>query len=300
MGRKKGGQTAAADGVKTISFATARHLPGKGFGLIADEALEAGVVILEEKPFLHIEAPLEQRDQVAAQLISKNATFEYQFEGQQSQFVSDGAMVVTRLKTLTSLTDDIRTRLLSLCAEDNRMVPADHPLAMGNDKALTMALRTLKLPQCCEKQTLLQGLEILACCAMQGKFLYEHGCRANHACRPNASWEISEDTDAVLRLRALRRIAAGEEVTISYAPPLHLLHWTSRRQFFWESWGFFCGCQSCISDKAYEGFVEECAATDGSSSGAVAAGVDDHSSGNVHDGPENQHLALRDITYYYV
>ena len=67
--------------------------------------------------------------------------------------------------------------------------------------------------------------------------------RFNHSCNPSALADASGD---MARVRAVRDIAPGEEVTISYVPVgKDLQHRTAALQTF----GFVCGCRRCVRER---------------------------------------------------
>lgn len=66
--------------------------------------------------------------------------------------------------------------------------------------------------------------------------------RCNHSCNPNAAWSWDTST-LTLTLTALRPIAPGEEITISYIP-LSGDH-SMRQQTLREVYGFDCCCEEC-------------------------------------------------------
>ncbi|PLW14490.1 hypothetical protein PCANC_05567 [Puccinia coronata f. sp. avenae] len=68
----------------------------------------------------------------------------------------------------------------------------------------------------------------------------------NHDCRPNVAYRFNNETLQV-EMRALREIAPGEELTISY---IKLVDSRAERQkSLYHSYGFHCGCSQCsISD----------------------------------------------------
>lgn len=65
--------------------------------------------------------------------------------------------------------------------------------------------------------------------------------RFNHDCRPNVAFRVDEKLTH--RTHAVRDIAAGEELTLSYMNPFetHKI----RQQHILGSWGFECTCQHC-------------------------------------------------------
>lgn len=73
--------------------------------------------------------------------------------------------------------------------------------------------------------------------------------RFNHDCRPNVAFRI--DNHLTHHTHAVRDIAAGEELTISYMNPFET--WASRRLHIEKSWGFVCTCKHCsMSQKEIE------------------------------------------------
>ena len=74
--------------------------------------------------------------------------------------------------------------------------------------------------------------------------------RFNHSCQPNLShrWDRKQGT---LVLRAMRDIACGTELTISYREEYlegSGVPCTARRKQLWTDFGFWCACERC----AYE------------------------------------------------
>ena len=67
----------------------------------------------------------------------------------------------------------------------------------------------------------------------------------NHSCRPNAAVSVSDD---LVTLYSLRRIEAGEEITVSYGTSLLWLPLQMRRTQLARVWGFVCKCQRCETD----------------------------------------------------
>ncbi|KAF7535524.1 hypothetical protein G7054_g5285 [Neopestalotiopsis clavispora] len=66
--------------------------------------------------------------------------------------------------------------------------------------------------------------------------------RINHACRPNAANVWSADPTNRRVVWAARDIAAGEEITVTYAP---LLKTRAERQRRLDAYGFVCDCEAC-------------------------------------------------------
>merc|ERR1712137_1323328 len=49
-----------------------------------------------------------------------------------------------------------------------------------------------------------------------GYAIYPYACFFNHSCSPNVSWKIDRQAGALFIAEALRPIAEGEEILISY------------------------------------------------------------------------------------
>mmetsp|Transcript_118725 Transcript_118725/g.335846 ORF Transcript_118725/g.335846 Transcript_118725/m.335846 type:complete len:516 (+) Transcript_118725:127-1674(+) len=75
--------------------------------------------------------------------------------------------------------------------------------------------------------------------------LFAHVACANHSCRPNAA--LRPDVDGKMRFLALRPVAAGDEVTISYVSDDDLLRPTNWRRCRLRAWGFECHCERCVA-----------------------------------------------------
>lgn len=78
----------------------------------------------------------------------------------------------------------------------------------------------------------------------RGQGIYGVGCLFNHSCDPNLNVQYSEVNDETLSVVALRDIAAGEELTISYIDTL--LPFTVRQQQLFEHYLFECRCPRCV------------------------------------------------------
>ncbi|KAL1893548.1 hypothetical protein Sste5346_006378 [Sporothrix stenoceras] len=73
---------------------------------------------------------------------------------------------------------------------------------------------------------------------------YPSAARLNHDCRPNLHYHIHGATQTVV---AVRDIAAGEELSISY---VDLLLPRTERQERLNDWGFECSCSLCRNETA--------------------------------------------------
>jgi len=75
--------------------------------------------------------------------------------------------------------------------------------------------------------------------------LFPSVARINHACRPNAHARFIPAT-LLMEVKALRDIAAGEEISISYGRVD--LKYAERRKLYQEGWNFECGCEMCTAE----------------------------------------------------
>ncbi|CAO2654816.1 Nn.00g115490.m01.CDS01 [Neocucurbitaria sp. VM-36] len=76
--------------------------------------------------------------------------------------------------------------------------------------------------------------------------LFPSVSRINHACRPNAHAKFIPKT-LLMQIQAVRDIAAGEEISISYGK-IDLKH-AERQKLYKEGWNFTCTCDACTSTK---------------------------------------------------
>jgi len=79
---------------------------------------------------------------------------------------------------------------------------------------------------------------------LKGTALYPRAAMTNHSCQPNVETSFDWGTGAQLALVAIRPIAAGEEVLLSYVDET----WPGelrRRKLLWD-YGFLCTCPACV------------------------------------------------------
>ena len=75
----------------------------------------------------------------------------------------------------------------------------------------------------------------------------------NHSCNPNVRSVSSGHAKAVLKVKALRNIAAGEEICIDYfgfgsrAAEAHAFSAEQRREILQQTYFFECQCPACQS-----------------------------------------------------
>lgn len=85
----------------------------------------------------------------------------------------------------------------------------------------------------------------------KGAAVFEIASRFNHSCVPNACFAWNEKL-GVETVYAIKDIAAGEEITLSYVDPLYDV---SARM--WELWhyGFECDCPACGDTRVQGSFA---------------------------------------------
>lgn len=77
-----------------------------------------------------------------------------------------------------------------------------------------------------------------------GTAVYLHGSAFNHSCRPTAEFY---NVGTSLRVRSVRPIGSGEEVTVSYVPLTHSL--ADRRRSLANQYKFTCACERCQEEE---------------------------------------------------
>ena len=71
-------------------------------------------------------------------------------------------------------------------------------------------------------------------------------CRINHSCCPSAVWSWLESKEKTKEVRALRDLAAGEEVTTNYIDSYDTVTASkAERLVGLQHWDFVCGCEVC-------------------------------------------------------
>jgi len=215
-------------------------------GLVACQDLSDGEVVLEEAALVRARASTAEerpREAMAARLMST-------FGAGHGELRCPGELMVRRIRALVGMEKESQRKVLALAGGHGRLLPLDHPLVGMLRRVAEIALQTLQLPGTWSADELEQGLQILVVYGTKHELMHEIGCHANHACTPNSRWTVSNT--GKLRLYAVGQIAAGEEVTISYAPGLSLLHWQARHRFLWDNRAFICRCWMCAEERAGE------------------------------------------------
>jgi len=180
--------------------------------LVAKRDIEQGEVMLHEHPLILV-------DDLSGKVLDGDSD--------NTAWIQD--RFLRAVSVFADMKQVVREQIMDLfCPDHSPMVLQDCELDLKDDE--------------------LQFLRILSVCGLSvaedKTGLYRMAVRANHSCRPNA-WNIVEDSGE-LRMVALRRLSAAEEVTISYLPHEDLLRpgrW--RRDKLSVTWDFQCGCPRC-------------------------------------------------------
>jgi SET domain/WD domain, G-beta repeat len=85
--------------------------------------------------------------------------------------------------------------------------------------------------------------------------IFYYASRINHSCSRNAHYTWNSRTET-LNIHAIRDIATGEEITISYVPIMFDRY--KRRSSLWKRYGFLCTCPACDDKISREGRQEIC------------------------------------------
>lgn len=78
----------------------------------------------------------------------------------------------------------------------------------------------------------------------RGAAVFEELSRANHSCQPNAAFKFESDSCSLV---AMRPLAVGDEVTISYIKESCLMMPITHRKSMLSTWDFDCRCPRCAS-----------------------------------------------------
>jgi len=82
-----------------------------------------------------------------------------------------------------------------------------------------------------------------------GYAIYPYACFFNHSCSPNVSWKIDRQAGALFIAEALRPIAEGEEILISYFGDDQNVSTDRRLEYLKEYYQFECRCTRCQGQK---------------------------------------------------
>ena len=193
-------------------------LPNKGFGLVATRDIQESELLIAESPLLKVELSPE------GDLVGKFCTAK-------REFISPALVQV-----LNKLPDNDLFKFYTLSDSCSANLAQEHGLhdLQKAYKTNFGIMKTNSFSMEFENQTYLT--------------LFPTISRLNHSCQPNCNHYWS---GSYFKVRAIKPISAGEELTISYMSPLQRADFhsrQSRRKILSEEFGFECGCNLCSSE----------------------------------------------------
>ncbi|KAK8127233.1 hypothetical protein PG984_008341 [Apiospora sp. TS-2023a] len=205
-----------------------RDVPGLGKGLFATQAIPRYALLFAEEPLLF--APK------GGDRVSNHRFMSLHASSTQVDQISDDAR--TRMRNWYM---DIKG--LSGKALDNAMASGITALAAyGTNNVAVLDYDDPEHPE---------GVIV-------GGVVYSVFSRINHACRPNAAFFYLGVRSQRLGVRALRDIAAGEQIFASYlGEKAGREMGLYQRQDVLATWGFECKCDACIKEALAETAVKE-------------------------------------------
>eukprot|EP00927_Polykrikos_kofoidii_P057772 TRINITY_DN51960_c0_g1_i1.p1 TRINITY_DN51960_c0_g1~~TRINITY_DN51960_c0_g1_i1.p1 ORF type:complete len:417 (+),score=60.50 TRINITY_DN51960_c0_g1_i1:59-1252(+) len=158
-----------------------------------------------------------------------------------------------------------RQKMLTKCCDDN--LPCDHQ-AKRDVEALRAVVRVGLLPKTASSFSPAEYARLRRVIELNGfrfngsldetdpfydvgEVVFNDISRINHSCSPNASFDLFDrtaDGAIVNRVKAVRNIRAGEEVTISYISARSLSDVAERRRQTRKFWNFDCDCCRCMAE----------------------------------------------------
>ena len=193
-----------------------KALPNKGYGLVATRDIQESELIIAEEPLLKVKLSPE------GDLVGKFCT-------DKREFISPALIQV-----LNELADKDLFKFYSLSDSCSAVLAQDPDLKSGF-KTNYGIIKTNSFSMDFNNQTYLT--------------LFPTISRLNHSCQPNCNHYWS---GTVFKVRAMKPVKAGEELTISYMSPLQRADFhsrESRRKILHEEFGFDCNCDLCHSNQ---------------------------------------------------
>ncbi|KAL6244653.1 hypothetical protein RBB50_008181 [Rhinocladiella similis] len=189
-------------------------IPGKGTGMLAREALARGDLILSATPIL-----IAYSENILPPAVRE----EY---------------LRRAIDQLPSATRDMYLALASLSGHDDDDDDDDKNSNLENHRQTQVqdiaAANTFGITLFADQDDRGHAHAHLA--------VFPEPSRMNHDCAPNAHYHIDNRT-LTQRVRAVRPVAAGEELSIAYTSPLDA--WAERQSYLARSFGFRCACARC-------------------------------------------------------
>lgn len=250
----------AADAHGEVIGIIPREVPGCGVAAFAARAFAGGEVVLRERALLvSAVSSLDGRNrQLWEALVSLDRSrrlpaFEPAGHLGALCALRDLGVEVCRQRLLTkcigpveelpSAQDTKREAAVLRAAVREKLVPfATRALASGEYARLRQVFRLNGFRYNGPLQEGAVGYDV-------GEVLFDKVSRINHSCKPNLSFELSdqEERGVTITVKASEDIQEGEEVNISYLPAetRRTLPAAERRRQLRAHWLFDCGCSRC-------------------------------------------------------
>lgn len=195
-----------------------RLIPGKGYGCFASMPLKRGVRILEERPLLVVPKANYLSHDIQAAFDALHPAQRQAYFELHSGHGQDPARWPSRIHE-------------SVSAYERQRIKEQHDARVGKEATL-ISIFQVNCMEC-------DG----------GAAVFQSASRFNHSCNPNAcfTWNSALQKETI---HAMRDIAAGEEITLSYCDMTH-----DKQLRAWElkHYGFVCDCRACTENEDDEG-----------------------------------------------
>ncbi|KAK7981380.1 TPR domain protein [Apiospora saccharicola] len=223
-----------------------RDVPGLGKGLFAAQAIPRYSLLFAEEPLLF--AP-KGGDRVSNHRVRK---FLEALDQLSSRTRAEFLSLYASPTQLEHISDDARARMCNWYTDVKGLSETALDDAMASGITALAAYRTNNVAVLdYDNPDHLEGVIV-------GGAVYSVFSRINHACHPNAAFFYLGVRSQRLGVRALRDIAAGEQIFVSYlGEKAGREMGLSQRQEGLATWGFECKCDACIKEALAEAAVKE-------------------------------------------
>eukprot|EP01124_Arcella_intermedia_P017143 TRINITY_DN2385_c0_g1_i1.p1 TRINITY_DN2385_c0_g1~~TRINITY_DN2385_c0_g1_i1.p1 ORF type:complete len:466 (+),score=104.23 TRINITY_DN2385_c0_g1_i1:74-1471(+) len=215
---------------------------GKGKVLVAVQDLEAGDVIFEEDPLItcHVgQSPIKSVETVFDSLKVDSAFFysALQIATSSEELVKDVLSLFCPSESDFNINPTAKKRYSLLLSAIQKLPPEAFPTTIPKEQFMSLLLIV-------DLNGVDTSSESNRACS-----IYKTFSRMSHDCWPNA-WHWKTNTQNKQIVRALRKIAQGEEITISYLDADDLLKSGSYRNGLLSVQKLFvCCCSRCREDR---------------------------------------------------
>ncbi|KAL1726158.1 hypothetical protein EV714DRAFT_219899 [Schizophyllum commune] len=194
----------------------------KGLGMFATRRLRTGTLIVNERPFI-VQPICRAACDACEHMVCRAVPAE------QVGYTMDEREKNLQL-SLNRMSKEKREGFLALMCSHSEHRAGSGPLLSRTRNNAWAALGGYKFA----------GLD-----GQDGQYLavFDQLSRMNHSCRPNALYHWDSDTFSG-SLRAVRDIAPGEEITVSYCGEVDRPY--SQRRALLAPYGFECDCRACV------------------------------------------------------